>query len=106
MIIVFYDYHRLPQGISIINEIKNGMNNFRLKTNSKFNTVKLDNIVSINSKVSDIFYLSAPYVIKDGIKYLKDTNSLSAKLGVIDMDIHNNKIDYTSISECSRALGF
>lgn len=93
----------MPQGISIINEIKNGINNFRLTTNSP----TWDNIVSIYSKVSDLFSLPAPYIIKDGIRYLKNTNSLVyGKLGLIAIDIHGNKINYTSISECSRALGF
>ena len=82
MIIVIYGYNRLPEGISIINQLKNGMNNFRLTTNSKFTagiavpSLKLDNQLSINLKVSDLFSLPTPYVIKDGIRYLISTNNL------------------------------
>lgn len=57
VIIVFYGYHRLPEGISIINEIKLSLNNFRL---TNFNTVKLENKLSIGSRVSDLFSLPAP----------------------------------------------
>ena len=107
MIIVFYGYNRLPQGISIIKEIKNRMNNFRLTTNSKFNLVKPENFVSINTRVKDLFAIPAPYDIKDGIRYLRGTNKLVyEKLSVIAIDKIGKKHYYTSISECSKALGF
>ena len=103
VIIVFYGYNRLFEGISIINELKNGINNSRLTTHS----IKLDNYLFINSKLLYIFSLSTPYVIKNGIRYIRNTNNLvSEKLGITVIDKNNNRKIYASISECNRALGF
>ena len=109
VIIVFYGYHTLPKGISIINEIKNCINKFRLTTNLKSNSCDIDtkNFVSINSKVLFLFSLARPYVIKGVNRYLRETNKLvSERLGLIAIDLHGNKQSYISISECSRALDF
>jgi hypothetical protein len=59
VIIVFYGYHRLPEGISIINELKKRMNNFRLTTN--FNAVKLENNISITSKLLNLLAIFKGY---------------------------------------------
>lgn len=106
--IVFYGYHTLPQGISIINEIKTCINKFRLTTNFNSYDKKLDSIASINSKIIDLFSLPTPYVIKGVARYrTRETNKLvSEKLGIITIDEHGNKQSYISISECSKALGF
>lgn len=99
------------------------MNNFRLTTNSKLTAglalgyaeqaspnLKLENpesLASFNLKVSNLFSLPAPYVIKDGVRYIRGTNNLiSSKLGIIAIDECGNKEKYMCISECSRALGF
>lgn len=107
--IVFYGYHKLPQAISIINEIKGSMNKFRLTTYSKSNTCDKESEkgMSINSKVSDLISVPSPYVIKGVNRYLRETNKLvSEKLGVIAIDEQGNKQNYISISKCSKALGF
>jgi hypothetical protein len=78
--IYFNGYHRLPEGISLIDEIKARMNNFRLTANkSSINTACLGNTVSyFYSKVSYLFSLAAPYEInsKNGVRYLTGTNKL------------------------------
>jgi cytochrome c oxidase subunit 3 len=106
--IVFYGYHTLSKGISIINEIKCCMNSFRLTTNSKFNSDKLSNkTISINSKLLDIVSLPTPYVIKGGRRYLRETNKLvSDKVSIIAIDNDGNKRYFFSIIECSKSLGF
>lgn len=60
VIIVFYGYHKLPQGISIINEIKSYMNRFRLTTNSKFCVKESDKLTHVITKVLDLFSLPTP----------------------------------------------
>jgi hypothetical protein len=214
--ICYYGYHRLPEGISLINEIKSHMNNFRLTTyqtqatprtkanlsqafpseSEKYGPSKLDiksvvklafvlatlaprhpsndsasgasgldvfnndiykqdlhlplvlssfinnftpdkgkglvkndtlfcfpafsfssegeagdkceeYIATILSKISYLFSLPSPYEIKDGLRYLRGTNNLvSEKLKLICIDENNNRITYSSISECSKALKF
>lgn len=105
--IYFYGYHILPEGISLINDIKARMNNFRLTSNkSSINIVGLDNTVSsLDSKISYLFSLPTPYEIKNGVRYLTGTNKLvSEKLRIIAIDENDHKFSYSSISECHRAL--
>lgn len=107
--IVFYGYHKLPQAISIINEIKGYMNKFRLTTYSKSNTCDKESKknISLNSKILDLISLPSPYVIKGVNRYLREINKLvSEKLGVIAIDEQGNKQNYINISKCSKALGF
>jgi cytochrome c oxidase subunit 3 len=107
--IIFYGYHTLPQGISIINEIKHCINSFRLTTNLKYNfSGKIsDKIISINSKLLDIVSLPTPYVIKGANRYLRETNKLvPGKLSLIAIDNYGNKKTYLSINECSKSLAF
>lgn len=107
--IVFYGYHTLPQGISIISDIKSCINKFRLTTNSKSNDCEIesDKFEYINFKILDLFSLPTPYVIKGVARYLRDTDKLvSDKFSIIAIDEHENEQNYSSISECSKALGF
>lgn len=40
-------------------------------------------------------------------RYLRNTNKLvSEKLSIVAIDIDGYKVNYTSISNCSKALGF
>lgn len=106
----YYGYHILPQGISIINDIKICMNSFTLTNSSKFNPCHniSDNILAINRKLRNISILPTPYEIKGGIRYLRGTNNLVSgeKSGLIAINEDGNKGHYTSITECSLALGF
>lgn len=105
--IYYHGYHIISQGISLINDIKKGMNNFRLNTNnSSVNLVKLEDKGSLNSRLSCLFLLPSPYVIKDGVRYLRGTNNLiSEGLTIAVFDDNKVKLCYTSISECSKSLG-
>lgn len=112
--IYYLGYHLLPEGISLINEIKNNWNNFRLSTNKsrleKENTNTLfsnfnQTEVEIKNKLTSLFLIPAPYEIKNGVRYLKDTNKLvSEKVKIISIDKFNKKSIYSSITECSKAL--
>ena len=94
VILVFYGYHILPQGICIINQIKSYILKFTLASNSKFNLCikEPDKLTHVNTKVLDLFYLPTPYVIKGVNRYSRDTNKLvSDKLGLIATDQLANK---------------
>lgn len=104
--IYFYGYHTLPEGISLINEIKYRMNNFRLTTNPINGASSVSTVSSLETKISSLFSLPAPYEIKNGVRYLTGTNKLvPEKLKIIAVDENGNKLSYSSISECNRALG-
>lgn len=94
--IYYYGYHKLSEGINLINEIKSKMNNFRYANEVNKN---------IDSKISNLFLFPSPYEIKNGVRFLRGTNNLvSDKLKIIAIDENNNKFFYLSISECSKAL--
>jgi len=57
--VVFYGYNTLAKGVSIFNELKNGMNNFRLTKNSMFDSSKINNILSVNPQ--SILYFMYTY---------------------------------------------
>jgi hypothetical protein len=74
--VVFYGYNTLAKGVSIINELKNGMNNFRLTKNSMFDSYKIHNILSVNPKVYSILCTPTPYEILNKIRYIRGTERL------------------------------
>ena len=106
--IVFYGYHTLPKGKSIINEIKYCMNSFRLTTNLNPNSCETsDKVISINSKLLDIISLPTPYIVKGTNRYLRGTSKLiSEKLSLIAIDKDGNKKTFFSINKCSKSLNF
>ena len=79
------------------------MNNYRLSTNTiKNNAVKIENL---ETEIKDVFSMSAPYEIKNGIRLYSGTNkwvSDSIKLKVIDN--LGNELYFDSISKCSLSL--
>ncbi|CAL1705858.1 unnamed protein product [Somion occarium] len=100
---IYYNgYHILAEGISLINDIKSNWNNFRLSTNkikSNIDPFELEN------KLNYLFSLPAPYEIKNGVRLLRGTNNfVSEKLPILCLDQTNNKLNFSSITECSKAL--
>jgi hypothetical protein len=62
-------------------------------------------VSSLDSKITYLFSLPAPYEIKNGVRYLAGTNKLvSERLRILAIDVNGNKFSYSSISECNRAL--
>ena len=101
--ICFYGYHNLSEGLDLIYDIKSGMNNFRLSTS--IGSQKIKNRFSLNNKISYLFSLPAPYIYKDGLRYLNGTNKLvSENLKLIAIDQYDNKFYYSSLINCSKAL--
>jgi hypothetical protein len=110
--IYFHGYHRLPDGILLINEIKSRWNNFRLSTNKSKAKNEMENAIlpftrsaCQSQKLNYLFSLPAPYEIKNGLRFLRDTDILvSEKLKILSIDNFNNKSIFSSMSECSKTL--
>lgn len=119
---IFYNgYHRLAEGVALINEIRSNWNKFRLSTSNNkqdktcFQTIDLAPAPALTGQVqgpfvgekqlNDLFSLPAPYEIKNGVRFLRGTNKLvSEKAHILCIDQNNNKLNFSSISECSKAL--
>jgi cytochrome c oxidase subunit 3 len=115
--IYYHGYHLLPEGLAIINEIKNRWNNFRLSTSSSSltsnlktqsnvsNQIKVNLDVIFENKLKYLYSLPSPYEIKKGVRFIRGTNNLvSDKLKIISIDNFNNKSIFSSITECSKSL--
>ena len=121
--IFYYGYHNLPEGIALINEITSRWNNFRLSTNNILKNPCSVNAASNSSAreeqsklgksttvdLTEQFRLllikPSPYIIKEGIRYYRDSlNLVSDKNKIVVIDNSNNESIFSSISECSRIL--
>jgi hypothetical protein len=78
--IYYYGYHRLPEGISLINDIKSQWNNFRLSnnkdTNKNNNTNNSFYENSMNKKYNYLLNIPSPYDLKNGNRFLRNTDTL------------------------------
>lgn len=123
--IFYYGYHNLPEGVALVNEITSRWNNFRLSTNKtgllnnpcsaqkalsssaeeeQSESVK-SNVVDLNEKFRLLKTKPSPYIIKEGIRYYRDTlNLVSEKNQIVVIDSSNNESIFSSISECSKIL--
>ena len=115
--IKYYGYHSMPEGASLFKEIISQWNNFRLSTNAELGSgglistteeqVKLvnPNFIDFNEKFRLLLNQPSPYLIKDGIRFYRDTlNLVSDKIKIVASDSLNNESVFSSISECSRIL--
>ena len=139
--IYYFGYHLLPEGVSLVNEIKSRMNKFRLSTCSTnaglslsdcglaatnssvaprapaaetINSTTLGETISLSKfsyedrlalKISNLFSLPAPYEIRSTGRFLRNTDRLvSEKFSLVSIDAFSNKLFFSSISTCSKAL--
>jgi hypothetical protein len=115
--IKYYGYHNIPEGVSLFKEIISQWNNFRLSTNAELGSDGLipttaeqeklvnPNLIDFNEKFRLLLNIPAPYIIKDGIRFYRDTlNLVSDKIKIVSNDSLNNESVFSSISECSRIL--
>lgn len=105
--IYYFGYHLLEEGLNLINEIKNNWNSFRLSTyitKNKLNNSRLSS-QEFDRKFKNLFLLPSPYEIKNGVRFIRGKNKLvSQKLKIISIDSLNNKLIFSSITECSKTL--
>jgi hypothetical protein len=103
----YYGYHLLSNGIEVINLLKSRLNNFRLSTHSPkdyghFPTPRGEGPVSnIDEKIVNLLSLPSPYEIKNGIRFLRNTDKLVSKKFIV-IDENQNKKVYTSLSEACK----
>ena len=96
--IIFYGYHRIPEGIDLINKIIIQLNNNR-------NIEENNNEVEFKEKIKNLFLIDSPYEIKNGIRFYRDTDKfVSENLKILTIDNLNNKLIFSSLSDCSRTL--
>jgi hypothetical protein len=80
------------------------MNKYRLTTNLKLKKVVIS-ISELDNLISALYSKDSPYVIKQDIRYYRDTNKLvSEAIAITAIDNNNNKVVYNNISECSIEL--
>jgi hypothetical protein len=74
---IFYGYHRLAEGALLITEIKSNCNNFRLSTNNmKWDIKNNDSLTALETKFKTILSLPAPYEIRNGVRFWRNTDKL------------------------------
>jgi hypothetical protein len=97
-------YHTLPEGKVVYDGIKSYMNKYRLTTNLKLKKVIIS-VSELNNLINTLYSKDSPYVIKQDIRYYRDTNKLvSEAIAITAIDNNNNKVIYNNISECSIEL--
>jgi cytochrome c oxidase subunit 3 len=99
--IYFFGYHLLPEGLSLINDIKKHLNkNLVLVLEKKEEE-------SLEFKITQLFLLPAPYVLKDGIRYLRNTDKLvigSHKHILVVVDPLGHKLYFKTFSAARKEL--
>jgi hypothetical protein len=66
-------YHLLPEGKDLITKIKSRLNNFRLSTNTSLTKEEKFEELIIDKNI--VFFIKAPYEIKNGIRLQSKTNN-------------------------------
>jgi hypothetical protein len=104
--IYYKGYHTIFEGNYLFNAIKLHINKYRMTTNTNLlkskQRISLDEIEKLLSK---LYLINSPYVIKQGIRYYRNTDKLvSEAINLIVTDSNNNITVYTSISVCAKNL--
>ena len=104
--IYYKGYHTIPEGSYLFSAIKLHINIFRMTTN----IFLLDNkerisIYEIKKRLSKLYLIDSPYVVKQGVRYYRDTDKLvSEAVNIIVIDNIGNKTVYPSITDCAKNL--
>jgi LAGLIDADG DNA endonuclease family protein/NUMOD1 domain-containing protein len=99
--IIFMGYHKIEEGISLINEIKLHLNKL---TTGKKNLVKYE-YIDFEIKMKNLLSLPSPYELKNGIRFIRGTNIfVSNNVKILCVDANNSKQTFSSITECSKNL--
>ncbi len=101
--VYFSGRHTLQEGKYLIALLRSRMNNNRLSTNPG----NKQNLVISQEKIDDVFNLPAPYEVRNGIRYISDTDILvSESFPVFVTHPDGTILSYPSLSKCALALGF
>lgn len=106
--IKFYGYHRIEEGVNLIEKIKTKLNKLSTQPNKfKLNTVGGGTeFINFELEFKILFSLLSPYEIKNGLRFLRNTNNLVSTGLRISCINHSNKEEqvFSSISNCSEVL--
>lgn len=82
---IYYNgYHLLPEGVVVFNKIKLTMNKYRLINCKNLSlTEQLSLKDEIDSAILDLYKIHSPYIIKNGIRYIRGTNNLVSDINNI-----------------------
>ena len=103
--IYYKGYHILPEGKAIFHKIKLVMYKYRLTSNTHLlNNQPLITKGIIESELFELYKINSPYVLRKGIRYIRDTDQLVADINTITVEYNNIRTVYLNISDCSKKL--
>jgi hypothetical protein len=98
-------YHTLSEGKIVFDLIKLHINKYRLSINSNLLKTSQISISKIENLLKELYLKDSPYVIKESVRYYRNTNKLvSDAPSVTVIDSNKKKTSYNSISECAKNL--
>ena len=99
-------YHSTSEGKHIFDAIKLHINKYRLTTNvNLLNNKARISITEIESLLTTLYLSESPYEIKQGIRYIRNTNKLvSEHTKIVAVDVNNNRNTFKSMFECADNL--
>ena len=102
----FYGYHKMEEGIKLIEKIKTKLNKLSTHKNNLSSDRHNKENIDFELEFKNLFSLISPYEIKDGIRFLRNTNNfVSTGLRILSINHNNNeKQIFPSISKCSEVL--
>lgn len=93
------------QGKYIFDAIKLHINKYRLTTNHNLlNNKERISEDEINSLLTKLYLSDSPYEIKNGVRYIRNTNNFVSKIGIIARHENYNNLAFASISECAKSF--
>jgi cytochrome c oxidase subunit 3 len=104
--IYYKGYHTIYEGNFLFNAIKLHINIYRMTTNTNLliNKQRIS-LYEIEKLLSKLYLIDSPYVIKQGVRYYRKTDKLvSEATNLIVTDRNNDRIVYSSISDCAKNL--
>jgi cytochrome c oxidase subunit 3 len=104
--IYYKGYHTIYEGNFLFNAIKLHINIYRMTTNTNLLINKQGiSLYEIEKLLSKLYLIDSPYVIKQGVRYYRNTDKLvSEATNLIVTDRNNDRIVYSSISDCAKNL--
>lgn len=104
--IYYKGYHTISEGKYVFDAIKLHINKYRLTTNfSLLENKQQLSISEIDNLLLKLYLLNSPYVIKQGVRYYRNTNNfVSEGVNIVVIDNKKNKTVYKSLTECANKL--
>jgi hypothetical protein len=104
--IYYKGYHTIPEGSYLFSAIKLHINMYRMTTNiSLLDNKERISLYEIEKRLSKLYLIDSPYVVKQGVRYYRDTDKLvSEAVNIIVIDSIGNKTVYPSRNKIKQCL--